>query len=71
MADNLMLRKESGWMAVCTMPDVCKTPPCIPVPYPVVAFLNDSEKTEIFKYGLNDSKALFDAYGNKFITYVE
>ncbi|ALH95481.1 PAAR-like domain-containing protein [Acinetobacter equi] len=46
MADNLMLRKESGWMVVCTMPDVCKTPPCIPVPYPVVAFLNDSEKTQ-------------------------
>lgn len=33
--------------------------------------LYDPEKTEIFKYGLNDSKALFDAYGNKFITYVE
>lgn len=33
--------------------------------------LYDPAKPEIFKYGLNDSKALFDAYGNKFITYVE
>nr|WP_174505898.1 PAAR-like domain-containing protein [Acinetobacter sp. Marseille-Q1620] len=42
MAENLQLRKESGWIVVCTMPDVCKTPPCVPVPYPAVAFLNDS-----------------------------
>lgn len=33
--------------------------------------LYDPAKTEIYKYGMNDSKALFDAYGNKFITYVE
>jgi RHS repeat-associated protein len=46
MADNLMLRKESGWMVVFTCPDVCKTPPNIPVPYPVVAFLKDSAKVQ-------------------------
>ena len=46
MADNLMLRKESGWMVVFTCPDVCKTPPSIPVPYPVVAFLKDSAKVQ-------------------------
>ncbi|NHB57510.1 DUF4150 domain-containing protein, partial [Acinetobacter sp. 194] len=46
MADNLMLRKESGWMVIFTCPDVCKTPPCIPVPYPVVAFLKDSDKVQ-------------------------
>lgn len=42
MADNFQLRKESGWMIICTMPDVCKTPPNLPVPYPAVAFLTDS-----------------------------
>lgn len=46
MAENLMLRKESGWMVIFTCPDVCKTPPCIPVPYPVVAFLKDSDKVQ-------------------------
>ncbi|SPL71756.1 PAAR-like domain-containing protein [Acinetobacter stercoris] len=46
MAENLQLRKESGWIVVSTMPDVCKTPmgsSTPPVPYPVTAKLTDAQ----------------------------
>ncbi|MCH4245390.1 PAAR-like domain-containing protein [Acinetobacter gerneri] len=46
MAENLQLRKESGWIVVYTMPDVCKTPigsSTPPVPYPVTAQLMDAK----------------------------
>jgi Domain of unknown function (DUF4150) len=45
MADQLGARKESGWLAVCTSPDVCKTPmgkSKPPVPYSVVGKLESS-----------------------------
>ncbi|CBG88826.1 DUF4150 domain-containing protein [Citrobacter rodentium] len=47
MADDYLARKQSGWLVISTLPDVCKTPlgpVFVPVPYPVVAFLQESEK---------------------------
>lgn len=43
MAINEGARKDGQFMIVCTAPDVCLTPPApSPVPYQIVAFLNDS-----------------------------
>lgn len=43
MAVNEGARKDGQFMVVCTAPDVCLTPPVpVPVPYQIVAFLNDS-----------------------------
>lgn len=47
MAKELQLRKESGWMAVSSTPDVCRTPigsSVVPVPYMIVAQLISSIK---------------------------
>lgn len=43
MANDFMARQQSGWLVVCTSPDVCKTPmgsSTPPVPYPVTAQLS-------------------------------
>ncbi len=43
MAENVGSRKEDGYKAVCTLPDVCKTPmgsSTPPVPYQVVSEMN-------------------------------
>lgn len=45
MADNVIARKEGGWIVVSIVPDVCKTPmgPATPpIPYPVIAEMKDS-----------------------------
>jgi hypothetical protein len=45
MAKNVIARKNSQWIVVSKLPDVCKTPMGAgtpPVPYPVIAKLNDS-----------------------------
>lgn len=47
MADNYIARKQSGWLVVSILPDICKTPvgpALVPVPYPVIAQLNTSKK---------------------------
>ena len=49
MADDIQLRKESGWCLVSSMPDVCRTQmgsAVVPVPYPITAQLTDSEKVQ-------------------------
>ena len=41
-------RKQSGWIVICDLPDVCKTPigsSTPPVPYPVTALLTDCIQT--------------------------
>jgi hypothetical protein len=46
MAEKLGARKNSGWKAICTAPDFCKTPvgsSTPPVPYQVIADLGQSE----------------------------
>jgi hypothetical protein len=43
VAENVISRKEDQWKAVCTVPDVCKTPmggSTPPVPYQVTAEMN-------------------------------
>jgi len=45
MSRNVVARKEPGWLVVCDLPDVCKTPcgsSCPPVPYQVTAHLEES-----------------------------
>ncbi|EPJ7088694.1 glycohydrolase toxin TNT-related protein [Citrobacter amalonaticus] len=45
MADNVAARQATGWVVVCTTPDVCKTPmgpSTPPVPYRVTAQLADA-----------------------------
>ena len=48
MSNPIGARQESGWLAVCTSPDVCKTPmgSCTPpVPYSAVGKLEQSSAT--------------------------
>lgn len=43
MADNFIARKNSEWIVVSLVPDVCKTPvgpSVVPIPYPVTAKLS-------------------------------
>lgn len=45
MADNEGARKTGKFIAVCTSPDVCKTPvgsSVVPIPYPITSDLSDS-----------------------------
>ncbi|KMJ45769.1 type IV secretion protein Rhs [Xenorhabdus khoisanae] len=45
MADNYIARKDTQWMIISLIPDVCKTPmgPATPpIPYPVIAKLGDA-----------------------------
>lgn len=45
MADNVAARQATGWVVVCTTPDVCKTPmgpSTPPVPYRVTAKMADA-----------------------------
>ncbi|QQN37668.1 DUF4150 domain-containing protein (plasmid) [Rahnella aceris] len=45
MAENYMARKQSDWIVVGLVPDVCKTPigpSIVPVPYPVTAKLGNA-----------------------------
>lgn len=47
MGREVIARKQQGWLIICDLPDVCKTPigsSMIPVPYPVIAKLTDSAK---------------------------
>lgn len=47
MSREVIARKQQGWLIICDLPDVCKTPigsSMIPVPYPVIAKLTDSTK---------------------------
>ncbi|EOT8833098.1 PAAR-like domain-containing protein [Escherichia fergusonii] len=47
MADNVAARKDSGWIVVCTTPDVCKTPvgsSTPPIPYRVTAKMEDAAR---------------------------
>ncbi len=46
MADNVVSRKQDGFLSVCTAPDVCKTPmggSTPPVPYQVTAEMKDAK----------------------------
>ncbi|MDC9621325.1 DUF4150 domain-containing protein [Xenorhabdus sp. XENO-7] len=45
MADNYIARKDTQWLIISLVPDVCKTPmgPATPpIPYPVIAKLEDA-----------------------------
>ncbi|MGD9895467.1 MAG: PAAR-like domain-containing protein [Candidatus Methylacidiphilaceae bacterium] len=45
MANEVIARKQEGWLVVSLQPDVCKTPvggAVVPVPYPVVAYLDQA-----------------------------
>lgn len=45
MSQNVMARKEGGWLVISVPPDVCKTPvgsSTPPIPYPVTAKLEQS-----------------------------
>ncbi|WP_072428712.1 DUF4150 domain-containing protein [Chitinimonas taiwanensis] len=45
MADQVIARKDKQWLVVSLAPDVCKTPmgnSTPPIPYPVIAKLNDA-----------------------------
>lgn len=45
MADNYIARKDGLWKVISTVPDVCKTPigpSTPPIPYPVIAELNNA-----------------------------
>lgn len=47
MSIQTVARKDSQWLVVFTLPDVCKTPiggTPVPVPYPVVANLGQAAK---------------------------
>ncbi|HGY1115966.1 TPA: DUF4150 domain-containing protein [Providencia rettgeri] len=47
MADNYLARQDGEWLVVSILPDVCKTPigsSTPPVPYPVIAKLDDAVK---------------------------
>lgn len=47
MGREVIARKQTGWLIICDLPDVCKTPigsSMIPVPYPVIAKLTNSAK---------------------------
>lgn len=46
MAKKLGARKDSRWLIVGILPDVCLTPPSnIPVPYQVISDLGDAQGT--------------------------
>ncbi|WON76728.1 DUF4150 domain-containing protein [Serratia sp. UGAL515B_01] len=46
MAKKLGARKDSNWLIIGKLPDVCLTPPGnIPVPYQVVSDLGDAQDT--------------------------
>lgn len=48
MAKNVTARKNNEWLVVSKTPDVCKTPiggATPPVPYPVIARLEESSRT--------------------------
>lgn len=45
MAEQLAARQNQQWTVVSTVPDVCRTPvgnTIVPVPYPVISFLDNS-----------------------------
>ncbi|MDE9430799.1 DUF4150 domain-containing protein [Xenorhabdus bovienii] len=45
MADNYIARKDTQWLIISLVPDVCKTPmgsATPPIPYPVIAKLEDA-----------------------------
>ena len=45
MAENLIARKQTGWLVVSIAPDICRTPmgkSKPPVPYAVIARLDES-----------------------------
>lgn len=45
MSSKSLARKQPGWLVVSVLPDVCKTPiggSPVPVPYPVVAKLDQA-----------------------------
>jgi hypothetical protein len=51
MSIKTVARKQAGWLVVSILPDVCKTPvggTPVPVPYPVVAKLEDA--TDVVSY---------------------
>lgn len=63
MPNNIMARKQSGWIVVSILPDVCKTPmgsSMVPVPYPVTAKLTDSSSTSANVNSNSHSIFLFD-----------
>ena len=56
MADNVTARKHAAWRVVSVLPDVCRTPmgkSKPPVPYPVVARLDEavSEVPSVYANG--------------------
>jgi hypothetical protein len=61
MAQKLGARKNSGWLIVGILPDVCITPPGnIPVPYQVISDLGDAQGTVENVLINNDPAFVFD-----------
>jgi len=64
MADNVTARKNSEWLVVYTVPDVCKTPiggATPPVPYPVIAKLVESLQTVPSVHANSDPLVVYDS----------
>lgn len=63
MSNKVIARKQSGWIVVSILPDVCKTPmgsSMVPVPYPVTAKLTDSSNVSSNVNSNNHSVFMFD-----------
>jgi hypothetical protein len=63
MADNVIARKNSGWLVISLTPDVCKTPmgnSTPPIPYPVIAKLGDAVQVVKSVRANGDPVVVFD-----------
>lgn len=63
MADNVTARKNQKWLLVYKYPDVCKTPmggAVPPVPYPVIAKLEESVRVVESVRANSDPLVVFD-----------
>jgi hypothetical protein len=64
MADNVTARKNSAWLVVYKTPDVCKTPmggAIPPVPYPVIAKLEESVRAVPTVHANGDPVVVYDS----------
>ncbi|MFM2591264.1 DUF4150 domain-containing protein [Vibrio sp. TBV020] len=50
MAKAFGARKDGQYLVICTMPDVCKLPNNVPVPFPITQKLNTAKKHSKHKF---------------------
>jgi hypothetical protein len=63
MADNVTARKNQKWLLIYKYPDVCKTPmggATPPIPYPVIAKLEESVRVVQSVHANSDPLVVFD-----------